>query len=93
LEKRGLRVDVHMMRHPRGWATDVTILEAAEAQGAVLHRIVTADGECWTAPLRLFHEYGVEIERGFGPQRLLPERYWRREPLGKQQLALFTEVA
>ncbi len=73
LVKRGLRPEVHMMRAPRGWATDAAHLAIHGLRGV---RIVTVDGVEWTASIETWQRYGVPINRGHGPQVVLCERYW-----------------
>jgi hypothetical protein len=104
--QKNVRGSVHMLRKPRGWAVDTATLADLRGQG-VLHIKVTdtESGTCYTAPLTKFDRYGVEFNRGFGPQVALPLGYWsvdgklprmgqpkQPDPDTPRQLALFAEV-
>jgi hypothetical protein len=79
LVKRNLDPDRHMLRTPRGWATDASHISEMARRRAWGVRLHLLSGEVWTAGLRDFEQYGVPIERGgCGAQVVLPERYWTR---------------
>jgi hypothetical protein len=66
-----------MLRKPRGWAVDTSALDDARALGAV--NVAVTDTETETAyitPIDTFFRYGVPLNRGFGPQLVLPLGYW-----------------
>jgi len=65
LEKR-LDPSRHMLRAPRGWATDRAHLELQGLRGV---RIITSD-TIWEASVETWLRYGVEIERGHGRDQL-----------------------
>ena len=92
-----------MLRAPRGWALDADAPERLRAMGALHVKITDTDtGTVYTAPLATFEQYGVALNRGFGPQVALPLGYWavdgkpprlgQPEPDGPRQLPLFAEV-
>ena len=82
----------HMLLKPRGWAWDKSIILEAEKDGC--KRTIIYDKEndlVYSAPLKYFFLYGVEINRGFGTQICLPIHYWTTTSTGNppaQQLAL-----
>jgi len=61
---------LHMLRTPRGWATDVAHLEGIKGI-----RIITPGG-VWEAEIGLWRRHGIEFNRGHGRQIVLPEKYW-----------------
>ena len=87
----------HMLKVPPGWATDVThlselmIFASDEGLDPDKALIILTDEQLvrWVATVQQFMEKGFIIERGFGPQRVLPEAEWetswngriREEPL------------
>lgn len=84
LEKGGLDPNRHMMRSPRGWATDAGHLELP-VKGI---RLRTIDGEVWEATIELWRRYGVCLDRGWGTQVLLPVSFWTVRRRGVRQLGL-----
>jgi hypothetical protein len=89
LRKTGLDPTKHMLIYPPGWATDTDHLELLEKFAGVLPAIVelrTTTGQVWRTTLDHFKEHGVYINRGHGPQLVLPEKWWRTD--NSQQLEL-----
>lgn len=85
------RVDpaIHMLRRPPGWATDEAHL-ALPIRGIRLH---CPDGTVYEAGVELLRGHGVAINRGFGPQVVLPLAFWSvTRPNEALQLELFSEV-
>jgi|GEM_PF-5645133 len=73
---------VHMLRLPRpAWALDAGALRDAEAAGCEWVRIITDAGP-WEAPLRLWRDRGIPLDRGHGAQVALPVDAWPVTPAG-----------
>lgn len=103
---KNVRGSVHMLRKPRGWAVDADTLTDLRTQGVLDIKVTdTETGTVCTAPLAKFEQYGVEFNRGFGPQVALPLGYWavddkpprlgqpkQSESDGPRQLPLFAET-
>ena len=71
----------HMLKVPRGWAQDESIIKILELAGVQIIEIVDSDsGLVFIAPLSEFREHGVIIDRGFGRQLALPLQYWQTRP-------------
>lgn len=94
---------VHMLRAPRGWALDRDPSERHRLGVHTVHITDTETGTVYVAPLAEFDMHGVPLDRGFGPQIVLPLGYWhvdgqppalaKREPPGAgRQLALFGDA-
>lgn len=67
----------HMLREPRAWAWDKTIVDMALAEGVEQTIIVTDETKTvYEAPLEGFRQHGIEIDRGFGPQIALRLEQW-----------------
>ena len=68
----------HMLRTPRGWAIQQSVLREAVALGATMVVVNAADtGITYKAPVDLVLRQGFVIDRaGFGIQVVLPIRYW-----------------
>lgn len=76
--KKKVRRSVHLLRQPRGWAWDVSILEEAEEHGALYTELIDEEStKIYWAPLSEFQSHGVSIDRGFGKQIVLPLAYWQ----------------
>lgn len=96
----------HMLREPRGWAMDTSILADLRVWGVTDVRVTDTDtGAVYVASLAEFEAHGVAFNRGFGPQVVLPLGYWtingeppalaqpQPDPNAGRQLALFGEDA
>lgn len=94
LVKRGLSPERHMLRRPRGWATDREHLDELRRRGGLRALVELRDthGRVWTASLAQFDRYGLAIDRGHGRQVVLAERFWRVEAPGAVQPALFSAL-
>ncbi|MEW6649421.1 MAG: hypothetical protein AB1453_04440 [Chloroflexota bacterium] len=74
---KSVRGSRHMLRQPPGWAVDCTILNAARLDGATSVEIRDVEtNRIYTAPVSLFDQHGVTLDRGFGRQIALPLAYW-----------------
>ena len=72
-----------MLRSPRGWAVDDSILRQARQLGAVRVRILdTETGASYTAGVDDFDANGVPVDRGYGRQTALPIHFWRKQTDG-----------
>ena len=84
----GLDPQKHKLRVPEGWAT----AEEHLRMGICGVRLLLTDGTVLEAAIEVWQRYGIPIDRGFGQQVCLPQRYWRvtrpGEPLA-EQLSLF----
>lgn len=87
--RKNVRGSAHMLRAPRGWASDVDALKAAQRLGAT-HIEVTDEenGAVYRASIAEMLRRGVTFDRGFGRQVVLPMARWER-PDKAEQLALF----
>jgi hypothetical protein len=69
----------HMLRQPRGWAIQKTILEQAKKAKVKSVEILDQDaGIVYVAPLMSFWSVGIFVDRGFGEQWCLPVDQWKR---------------
>lgn len=72
------RGSVHMLRRPRGWASDKTIIN--ELQSLEVQKIKVHDDESgiiYYTSLSTFTERSFEFNRGHGVQMCLPLKYWQ----------------
>ena len=85
----------HMLRIPLGWATDVRHLELLSGEAIKFGespadaRVVIEDERKvrWTATVHEFLVNGFPIDRGYGKQQFLAEKFWRQS--NHEQLRLF----
>ena len=80
----------HMLHKPPAWATDhdhlIELLNMAVSQQSVTGvepddaKIILEDDQQvrWEATVDQFYTRGFLIDRGFGPQQVLPEQHWQR---------------
>lgn len=88
---KNVKQSKHMLRAPRGWAFDIPILEQASEQGAINVEVIDTDSETtFTASIGEFWKHGILIDRGHGPQRVLPIKFWKQSGSHiPEQLELF----
>jgi hypothetical protein len=89
LEKRNLDPEQHLLRSPRGWATDTAHLDELRRRGGAGVRLHDITRRVWTATLAQFERHGIAFDRGHGTQVVLPERFWRVDAPGARQLDMF----
>jgi hypothetical protein len=68
----------HKLRKPSGWAIDENV--AAYAKESGVEEIIIIDyakGMDYGVSIEKFFEYGIPIDRGYGSQIALPDRYWK----------------
>jgi hypothetical protein len=67
----------HKLRKPSGWAIDENVLGYIKDDGVVEIMMVDYKNNitCRTS-VDKFMEYGIHIDRGYGSQIALPDRYW-----------------
>lgn len=66
-----------MLRYPLGWACDVTVANTAKSMGANWFQIFNKETkEIYECSMDDFLEKGLEINRGFGDQLVLPIQHW-----------------
>ncbi len=59
----------HMLRKPAAWCFDCEALARAEELGATRVEIRDIEtGRVYSAPISLFHERGIVVNRGYGRQ-------------------------
>lgn len=88
LLKQRVNPEKHRLLRPEGYATDVAHLAKLRQHGGTLIELDLTTGEVLTATLDVFEEKGITINRGYGVQRVLPDRYWlHEEPRAKQARA------
>lgn len=77
----------HLLRKPEGWASDIFVLDQLEALG--VEQIWLTDresGKRYNATVGDFRRHGIPLDRGFGPQLVLPLRFWRTTQPGQAQV-------
>jgi len=72
----------HKLQKPAGWAWNVELVEEYKRQG-VTDIIVIAPWENrrYSVTFDLFLQKAFKIDRGYGDQLVLPEKYWNIEPI------------
>jgi len=72
----------HKLQKPIGWAWNIEYVEKWKRQG-VTDLIVIAPWENrrYSATFELFLQKAFIINRGYGDQLVLPEKYWNIEPI------------
>jgi hypothetical protein len=91
LRKQGLDPAKHMLVQPPGWATDAAHLELLEKFAGPLPAVVelrTSTGQTWRTTLDHFKEHAAAIDRGHGPQLVLPQRWWRTDDSQQPELPM-----
>lgn len=67
----------HMLRQPRGWATDTDVLDEVRARGVTIIKVIDREsGISYVAHIGDFDRYGVMVHRQHGVQLCLPLKYW-----------------
>ena len=78
------RASKHMLRNPKGWASDVDCLEQAERYGAIHFVIKDCETKTqYTATIQAFWDYGIGLNRNHGEQIALTLSYWRIDRPGQ----------
>jgi hypothetical protein len=68
----------HMLNKPKGWASDITVIEQAEQMGAKYFIITDFETNIrYIALLQDFWNYGKEFNRRYSDQIVLPIIYWK----------------
>ena len=76
--RKNARNEIHMLKRPRGCAWDLCVIEKAEASGVRYTEIFDESaGRIYHADLSDFRQYGLEFDRGFGRQIVLPIGRWQ----------------
>ena len=84
--RKAARASVHMLRNPRGWAVDLSDLNAAERGGARYVAIFDQESlQTFWAAIETVWQRGLVIERGCGRQLALTLDRWAAS---KQEAAL-----
>lgn len=80
-----VRESRHMLRSPRAWAFDKSIIETANKHGAKYIRIEAGDtGKTYTVTMKRFIEKAMPLRRGFNSQLALVLKFWDTvEPLSE----------
>lgn len=69
----------HMLRNPKGWAIDCYTLDVAKSRSTRFIQVTDTDTFfVYRARISDFALKGIPIDRGFGPQIVLPIEYWER---------------
>jgi hypothetical protein len=82
LQKR-VKYREHHLHEPMGWATDASHIAALRMMGAELSdpdpviRLTESSDRRWFARLSTYDRFGVDVNRGYGAQRALPDQYWQ----------------
>lgn len=78
----------HLLRKPEGWASDIFVLDQLEALGVEWIQLDDAETrKVYRARVDDFRLHGIPLDRGFGPQLVLPIRYWKTTQPGQPQYA------
>ena len=71
----------HVLRRPPGIAIDLAALEDARRLGVAYVRVgFTTGSTVLCATLDQFDRDGIDLDRGYGAQRVLPIEKWHRAP-------------
>ena len=74
----------HHLESPAGYGYDQAIIDRAIQDEVTTLRILERDtGSTWEAPLATFLAHAFRLDRGFGPQRVLEDRYWQNALQGQ----------
>lgn len=69
----------HLLKKPQAGTFDCAALALVQDMGATSVRLVDSEtGIEYTAPIQLIHEYGFDLDRGFGKQKALLLGYFVR---------------
>lgn len=68
----------HMLRRPPAWSFSKEVLDLLQRE-AVDEIWVFCEGLVYTCSMKDFLRLSIPTERGFGPQRFLPLRYWEKK--------------
>ena len=72
----------HKLHKPVGWAWNVELIEEFKRQGVTdLTVIAPWENRRYSATFELFLQKAFIINRGYGDQLVLPEKYWNIEPI------------
>ncbi len=78
----------HLLRKPEGWASDVCVLDQLEALDVEWIQLDDAETrKVYRARVGDFRLHGIPLDRGFGPQLVLPLRFWKTTQPGQPQYA------
>jgi hypothetical protein len=67
----------HMLQKPKGWASDITVLEQSHQLGAIYFQITDIETKInYISCLSDFWKYGIEFNRKYSDQIVLPIKYW-----------------
>lgn len=68
----------HMLHHPIGWACDSMVVTTAKNMGAQWFHILDKETkDIYECRLEDFFEKGLNINRGYGDQIVLPIQFWK----------------
>ena len=80
----------HMLRKPKSWAWDKSVLDEAEKSGGRIVEITDSETNTkFISSFADFRKFGIPINRGFGEQIALPMAYWSVDDHDNPQLKLF----
>jgi predicted house-cleaning noncanonical NTP pyrophosphatase (MazG superfamily) len=74
----------HMLKKPLAWAFSEEVIEFLQDRGVEEIKII-CNNMLYTCKMSDFLKLAVRFERGFGPQRHLPLRYWTTTKLETQR--------
>jgi len=75
LRKSGLDPAIHKLERPAGWATQTDHLRQLREAGGTQVEFRTVTGDVWRSRLRDWEEHGVPLDRGYGAQAVLPDKW------------------
>lgn len=83
LEQDGRKVYIrtakpeHKLRKPEGWAWNEEIVQKWKGEGVEYIAVISPwEGRTYFTTVKTFFEKCILIDRGWGRQFALPERYW-----------------
>jgi hypothetical protein len=86
--KRGL-LPTHKLKSPAGWAMDAEFyddLERAHGKGV---RLYLVSGQVLVGLIEDWRAHAYRFDRGYGPQIVLPDKFWKgHERAGGKQAGL-----
>jgi hypothetical protein len=79
----------HMLRKPKSWACDKSVIEEAKSLGGITIEITDLETDIkYRTGFDTLQKYGLLINRGFGEQIALPMAYWSTDDKDNPQLKL-----
>ena len=76
----------HLLRQPEGWASDIAVLDRLDTLGVELMVLTDVEsGNRYRATVGDFRRHGIRLDRGYGPQLVLPLDFWNTTQPGRPE--------